>query len=119
MPRSLDTTVSVDAAGRSWGRVASEVAQHLRGKRRADFAPNRMPQVLVTVQNLQQVTITLRDRAKRYHHFSGYPGGLKTTRFGDWFDRDPEGLFRHTVRGMIPSNRLRDRILKHLKFPPA
>jgi len=117
MPK-LETSqmLTFDASGQSWGRLATRVATALRGKHRATFTPNVMPKVVVVVQNLKAAKITARDRAELHYHFSGYPGGLKFERFGVQFDRDPSVAFTKTVRAMLPPNRSRDQILKHLKF---
>jgi large subunit ribosomal protein L13 len=109
-------TVTFDAAGQAWGRLASRVAVALRGKGSVRYAPNQLPAVRVVVTNITHVRISPRKRERRYYRFSGYPGGLKTQRFGERFDRDAAKAFQQTVRTMLPANRMRARILKHLKF---
>jgi large subunit ribosomal protein L13 len=117
MTRTVDaeSSVTFDASGASWGRLASKVATTLRGKHRVHFTPNILPRVMVVVKNIKAANITARDRAELHYHFSGYPGGLKSERFGVQFDRNPGIAFTKTVRAMLPPNRQRDRILKHLK----
>lgn len=110
------TMVTLDASGASWGRLASRVAAELRGKGSVRYTPQVLPAVTVVVKNLTQVRLSPRKRERRYYRFSGYPGGLKSERFGERFDRDPAFAFRRTVKAMLPSNRQRDRILKHLHF---
>lgn len=109
-------TVTFDATGQAWGRLASRVATVLRGKGSSRYVPNQIPAIRVVVTNITHVRISPRKRERRYHRFSGYPGGLKTERFGERFDRDAAKAFQRTVRTMLPANRLRARILKHLKF---
>lgn len=118
MPKisSREASITLDATDASWGRLASRVSSALRGKHLPQYAPQLLPRVVVTVTNLRSVHLTARDRARMQYHFSGYPGGLKFERFGVRFDRDAGTAFRKTVRAMLPANRQRDRILKHLRF---
>jgi large subunit ribosomal protein L13 len=110
------TIIVVDANGKSLGRIATEVANHLRGKRTVMYAPNIVPNVEVHVVNVTGLRFTgTKLDVKLYHHFSGYPGGIKTTTLRQEFTKDPAGLVRHAVRGMLPKNRLSAQFLRHLK----
>ncbi|MBI3963863.1 MAG: 50S ribosomal protein L13 [Candidatus Kerfeldbacteria bacterium] len=105
----------VDAAGQPLGRVASRVASLLRGKQEVTFAPHIAPNVRVTVHNVRMLTFTgTKQRSFRYYRHSNYPGGLTSESLGDRFARDPERFFRGVVRTMLPDNRLRSRLLRHL-----
>ncbi len=105
-------TVQIDAQGKVLGRLATQIALALRGKDQPDFRPDRLPQVQVIVKHANQYSLTGRkSNQKMYYHFSGYPGGLRRTKFSDM---QPDDVLRQAVRRMLPNNRLRDRMLKHL-----
>ncbi|MBI1975814.1 MAG: 50S ribosomal protein L13 [Candidatus Vogelbacteria bacterium] len=109
---------TIDAEGRSVGRVASEAAQLLRGKHLPSFAPYKMPDVRVMITNASRVNITERKlTGTAYTRYSGYPGGLRSETMGELAGRKGFAeLFRIAVRGMLPNNRLRDRIMKNLSI---
>lgn len=109
-------TITIDAEGQSLGRVATQVANHLRGKNSVHFALNVVPEVEVHVVNATKLIFTgTKLDVKVYHHFSGYPGGIKTTTLRQEFEKDPAQLVRRAVRGMLPKNRLNAQFLRHLK----
>lgn len=105
-------TVEIDAKGKVLGRLAGQIALALRGKDQPDFRPDRLAQVQVIVKNADQFSVTGAKRTtKMYYRFSGYPGGLKKAMLRDV---KPEYALRQAVRRMLPNNRLRDRLMKHL-----
>lgn len=106
----------VDAEGLVLGRLATEVARVLRGKHKATFAPHIDTGDHVIVINADKVVLTS-DKADRkiiYSH-SGYPGGLRATRFRDQMVAKPEDAVRRAVRGMLPKNRLGRAMLRKLR----
>jgi large subunit ribosomal protein L13 len=106
----------VDAEGMVLGRLATEVASILRGKRKPIFAPHIDTGDHVIVVNADKVVLTS-DKAERkpvYRH-SGYPGGLKTETYAQLLARKPEEAVRRTIRGMLPKNRLGRQMLTKLK----
>lgn len=110
-------TVEFDAQGKILGRLATQIAIALRGKDQPDYRPDRLAQVQVIVKHADQFTLTGRKSGqKMYYHFSGYPGGLKKTKY---VDMRPDRVLRLAVRRMLPNNRLRDRMLKHLSLDLA
>jgi large subunit ribosomal protein L13 len=115
----MDTksTYSIDAAGKSLGRVASEAAKALMGKMRADYVPHKRTDVSVTVSNASKLYIRDRKRnAKIYHTYSGYPGGLKSETLSALSARkkgNGEAL-RRAVTRMLPRNTMRTARLKNL-----
>lgn len=110
----------VDAAGRSLGRVASQVAVLLRGKHRASFAPHVDAGDFVIVVNASQIRLTGRKASdKLYYRHSEYPGGLRATPAGELRARDPDRLLRTAVAGMLPKNRLSRRLITKLKVYPG
>jgi large subunit ribosomal protein L13 len=107
---------TVDASGRTLGRVASEVASILLGKKSANYVQNEVLPLEVHVSNLAQMKLTEKRIAmKEYASFSGYPGGLTMTSMQMMIDK--KGLaevFKKTVDGMIPRNKLRKERMKRL-----
>jgi large subunit ribosomal protein L13 len=111
------TKVVIDAAGKSLGRVATQAANVLRGKNLVTFAPNIVPNVQVFIINIEQLLFTgTKLEVKTYHHYSGYPGGMKTSTLQQEFTKDPVRLVRRSIRGMLPKNRLNSRFLRNLKI---
>jgi len=106
----------VDAEGKTLGRLASQVAAILRGKHKPTYAPYMDMGDNVIVVNAEKIRVTGRKfNQKQYYRHSGYPGGLKVTRFSDMIKGKPERVITLAVKGMLPHNRLGRAILKHLK----
>lgn len=114
----MKETITINATGRSLGRVATEVALKLCGKGSAGYAPNIAPQVKVEIINASQIKITDHKMLdKKYHRHSGYPGGIKYENLGEVIAKHGyRELFFRAVRGMVPSNRLRSKIMKNLSI---
>lgn len=109
------STVTIDASGRTLGRVASEAAMALMGKRQTSYRPNVLPKVAVIITNVKSLRFSGKKLdTKTYHSFSGYPGGLKTTTLRQEFEKNPERLVRSCVEHMLPKNRLASRQLRYL-----
>lgn len=109
------TTHEIDAAGRAPGRVATEVAMILRGKNKADFAPNIDGGDAVAVKNAAQVRFTGKKLVQKdYYHHTNYPGGLKRITMKKIFEKDPTEVIRRAVYGMLPKNNMRDEMMKRL-----
>ncbi len=97
----------IDAEGQVLGKVATEVANLLRGKHKPIWAPHVDTGDHVIVVNAAKLDISARKLAdKQYHRHSGYPGGLTTESLEHLLGRDPERVVRLAVRGMLPKNRL-------------
>ena len=106
----------LDAAGQPLGRVASRAAHLLRGKHKPGFAPHLDCGDCVIVVNAEKVLLTgNKQDQKVYYRHSQYPGGLKTESFRSLQSRDATRVIRKAVRGMLPHNRLGDKVIKHLK----
>jgi large subunit ribosomal protein L13 len=106
----------VDAEGQTLGRLATQIADALRGKRKPTFTPHVDVGDFVVVVNAEKIAVTGDKRAKKlYHRHSGYPGGLKTRTLNDMLERRPEEVIRLAVRGMLPKNRLARKQLTKLK----
>ena len=107
--------ITIDAAGRSLGRVASEVAVKIRGKHLPSFTPRLAPKLKVEVVNINKARFTgSKGLTKKYYHFSGYPGGLKVTSLQQEFAKNPVRLFRQMVSRMLPKNKLNSQLLRNL-----
>jgi large subunit ribosomal protein L13 len=105
-----------DASKFNLGRLASKVATVLRGKHKVTFTPHMDVGDFVVVKNAEKINFTGRKLAqKKYHRFSGYPGGLYTKKLSDRMKTEPEKVIRDAVYNMIDKNRLRKHILRRLK----
>jgi large subunit ribosomal protein L13 len=110
----------VDAQGQTLGRIATQVARVLRGKHKPMFTPNIDAGDFVIVVNAEKVKVTgKRTELKDYFHYTGYPGGAVFESFKDLVKKNPQRVFEHAVKGMLPHNRLGRRILKKLKVYPG
>jgi large subunit ribosomal protein L13 len=108
--------VLVDAADKTLGRLATQIADILRGKRKPQYTPHIDVGDFVVVVNAEKIAVTGNKRAdKRYYRHSGYPGGLKSRTLGEQLARRPEEVIRRAVRGMLPRNRLARKQLTKLK----
>ena len=107
----------VDAEGKNLGRLASEIADVLRGKKKPQYTPHVDTGDFVVVVNAQKIAVTgkkLTDKLYRRH--SGYPGGLTTESLSHLLARRPNEVLRKAVRGMMPKNRLAAQQLTKLKI---
>ncbi|MDR2368780.1 MAG: 50S ribosomal protein L13 [Deltaproteobacteria bacterium] len=106
----------VDAAGQVVGRLASELANILRGKTKPIYTPHNDTGDFVVVVNADKVAFTGRKLdQKLYTRYSGYIGGLKQTKAKDMLVKKPTEILTHAVKGMLPKNSLGRRQLKKLK----
>jgi len=107
----------IDATNKKLGRLASQIAVFLRGKNQPDFLPYKLSDNKVIVFNTAKIIITGKKfENKKYYRYSGYPGGIKEISFEDLFKKDPNEPLRRAVYGMLPKNKLRDKIIKNLKL---
>lgn len=87
----------------------------LRGKNKPNFEPNLLPKNEVIVENISNVSLSGKKlEQKKYFHYSGYPGGLKTRYLGKELTKNPGKIFKKTVYDMLPKNKMRDEIIKNL-----
>ena len=106
----------VDAEGKTLGRLATQIADTLRGKRKPQYTPHVDTGDFVVVVNAEKIAVTGAKRTdKKYYRHSGYPGGLKVRTFNDMMERRPEEIIRIAVKGMMPRNRLGRKQLTKLK----
>lgn len=106
----------VDATDLPLGRLASEVAQVLRGKHKPSYAPHMDTGDFVVVVNADRVAVTSdKSQTKIYYRHSGYPGGIKAESFESLKKRRPEAIVERAVRGMLPKNKLGRQMARKLK----
>jgi len=106
----------VDAADRTLGRLASQVASRLRGKHQPSFTPHADTGDFIVVINAEKVKLTGRKwEQKTYYRHSGYMGGIKAITAQKLREKRPEDLVRYAVWGMLPKNRLGRQLYKKLK----
>jgi large subunit ribosomal protein L13 len=106
----------VDAEGLILGRLATQIADTLRGKRKPEYTPHCDVGDFVVVVNAEKISVTGdKRRQKRYWRHSGYPGGIRSRSLEEMLDRKPEEVIRRAVKGMLPRNKLARRQLLKLK----
>ena len=106
----------VDATGKTLGRLATQLADILRGKRKPEYTPHVDVGDFVIVINAELISVTgNKRREKRYYRHSGYPGGLRSRTLEEMLARRPEEVIRLAVKGMLPRNRLARTQLRKLK----
>ena len=106
----------VDAEGQTLGRLASEIAQIIRGKKKSFFTPHMDMGDFVVVVNAEKVKVTgNKEKDKRYFRHSGYPGGVTQISLRTVRQDYPERIITNAIKGMLPHNRLGRQLLTHLK----
>lgn len=106
----------VDLANQTLGRISTQIAALLMGKGKPSFSFHRDDGDYVVAINAQSIQVTGRKlRQKHYYSYSGYPGGLKDLTLDQLLRRDPRQIIIHSVKGMLPKNKLRDLRLTRLK----
>lgn len=105
----------IDLKGKTLGRVSTDIAKLLMGKAKPYFANNMDCGDYVVAINAKDVVVTgKKEEQKKYYRHSGYPGGLRTETLAEMRAAKPEKIIEHAVKGMLPQNRLRDRMLRRL-----
>ncbi|MEH2453272.1 50S ribosomal protein L13 [Nostoc sp.] len=106
----------VDATDKRLGRLASEIAQVLRGKKKPEYTPHLDRGDFVIVINAEKVAVTGKKRTQKlYRRHSGRPGGMKTETFAKLQQRIPERILEQAVKGMLPKNSLGKQLFTKLK----
>jgi large subunit ribosomal protein L13 len=108
--------VLVDAEGHALGRVATKVATYLRGKHKPEFTPHMDTGDNVVVINASKVSLSGKKwQQKEYFRYTGHPGGERFTSAEDMLDKDPTFLVSNAVKGMLPKNKLSNKLLTNLR----
>lgn len=107
----------VDATDRTLGRIATEIAMRLRGKHKPEYTPHVDTGDYVVVVNAEKVKVTgQKESDKMYYRHSGYPGGIKSLSFSQMVEKAPERILHLAVKGMMPKNKLSQKMLGKLKI---
>ena len=107
----------VDADGKTLGRLATQIADRLRGKGKPQYTPHVDTGDFVVVVNAEKIAVTGNKLdAKMYYRHTGYPGGLKTRPLREQLERRPTEVLRKAVKGMLPRNKLARQQITKLKI---
>lgn len=107
----------IDAANQAVGRIATQAAYLLRGKNKVDYVPQTDIGDFVEITNIDKLKLTDKKlKQKKYYHYSGYPGGLKTKLLQEVYSNNPEEVLKRAVWNMLPKNKLRQHMIKRLTF---
>jgi len=107
----------IDASEQTVGRLSTQVAILLRGKHKATFTPHVDNGDFVVILNAEKIMLQgKRPAQKTYFRHSGYPGGVRLDTFKDVMNTKPERVLEHSIKGMLPKNRLGRQIIKKLKI---
>ncbi|QQD19054.1 50S ribosomal protein L13 [Spongiibacter nanhainus] len=110
----------VDAADKTLGRLASEIAHRLRGKHKPEYTPHVDTGDYIVVVNAEKIRVTgNKTTDKMYHRHTGYPGGLKSMSFEKLIEKAPERVIQGAVKGMLPRTPLGRAMFKKLKVYPG
>ncbi|HLG25857.1 MAG TPA: 50S ribosomal protein L13, partial [Candidatus Gracilibacteria bacterium] len=110
----------VDVKDKTLGKVATRLADILRGKNKPTFSPHLDCGDYVVVINAKEIGLSgSKLLQKEYHHHSRYPGGLKTFRAEELLEKNPERVLESAIAGMIPHTKIKKDILKKLKIFPG
>ncbi|BAY19712.1 50S ribosomal protein L13 [Nostoc sp. HK-01] len=106
----------VDATDQRLGRLATEIAMILRGKKKPEYTPHIDTGDFVIVINAEKIAVTGKKRTQKlYRRHSGRPGGMKTETFAKLQQRVPERIIEHAIKGMLPKNSLGRQLFTKLK----
>lgn len=115
MKKESKNIITIDATGKSLGRLASRIAFLLQDKHLSHYAPNKEGETIVQVKNLAKIQFPEpKLRTKVYYRHTPYLGHLKEISLAKMWKEDPAKVLRKAVRGMLPKNKLRDRRMKRL-----
>ena len=107
----------IDADGKTLGRLATQIADLLRGKGKPEYTPHVDSGDFIVVVNAEKIAVTGKKLdTKIYYRHSGYPGGLKQRTLREQLQRRPTEVLRKAVKGMLPKNRLANRQIVKLKI---
>ncbi|OGL79530.1 50S ribosomal protein L13 [Candidatus Uhrbacteria bacterium RIFCSPHIGHO2_12_FULL_54_23] len=108
-------TITLDASGKSLGRLATETARFLQGKHAVTWSPNIDAGARVVIQHLRKAKFTgSKMTGKIYYRHTNYPGNMKTATLKEKWEKRPGNVFHDVVSRMLPKNKLRKEMLKRL-----
>ncbi|MCG6952473.1 MAG: 50S ribosomal protein L13 [Betaproteobacteria bacterium] len=107
----------VDAQGKVLGRLATRIAQRLRGKHRPEYTPHVDTGDYIVVVNADKLRVTgKKAQQKKYYRHTGFPGGIRETTFAVLHAKHPDRVLQKAVKGMLPKGPLGSAMLKKLKI---
>jgi large subunit ribosomal protein L13 len=107
----------IDASNKTLGRLATTIASYLRGKHKPEFTTHIDTGDYIIVINADKIRVTgNKESDKIYRHYSGYPGGLKTTSFASMMKKTPKRVLELAVKGMLPKGPLGRQMFRKLKI---
>lgn len=107
----------IDATDKVLGRVATDVANRLRGKHKAEYTPHLDTGDNIIIINAEKIRVTGNKAAeKKYFDYSGYPGGMRETTFAEFIERNPTEVIRRAVKGMLGRGALAHQRMTKLKI---
>lgn len=113
--KTTSDLIEFDATGKVLGRLSTEIADTLRGKKKPAFMPNILMGDKVLVKNAAKIVITgNKIEDKQYYHHTGYLGHLKSVSMKELMTKNPAEVIKKAVYGMLPKNKLRDEWMKNL-----
>ena len=113
---AMGTWRVVDASDQVLGRLAVQIATILMGKHRPNYTPHMLVGEGVIVVNAAKVKVTgNKAESREYTYYTGYPGGLRHVKLGDYLEKNPEEMVQLAVKRMLPKNRLARKMLSRLK----
>lgn len=109
--------LEIDASSKPLGRIATAIANSLRGKTKRDYTPHLDMGDFVVAVNVEKINFTGRKvEQKKYHHYTGYPGGVRTKTLKELIVTKPDDVLRKAVFNMIDDNKLRKPMMRRLKM---
>lgn len=106
----------VDAAGKTLGRLSTEIARRLRGKHKPEYTPHVDTGDYIVVVNVEKLCVTGKKAGvKTYYSHTGFPGGIKSITFDKLIDKAPARVLEHSVKGMMPKGPLGRAMMQKLK----
>ena len=109
--------ISINAKGKTLGRLASEVAKQLMGKNNVNYTPSVDTGDFVIIYNIEKIVVTgNKANQKVYYRHSRFPGGLKETPYNDMLKKTPDRILMFAIKGMLPKNKLGRKMLTKVKL---
>ena len=114
---NTENWIEINAKGRTLGRLATEISVYLLGKNKPTYSPDKLSSNFVIITNASEIHVTgsKLDNKEIYSH-SGFIGGLKRETLGNAIKSNPSKVLRKSVKGMLPKNKLSEKLIHRLKI---
>ena len=117
MNNKTENWIHLDAEGKTLGRLSTDIARYLQGKDKVDYSPHTLSSNFVVITNVDKITVTGNKlKGKELFSHSRYMGGLKKELLGELLETNPKKVLRNWVKGMLPKNKLTDKLINRLKI---